>query len=724
MSQERILSELKHRMSEVTSGKLTLEELINDIRMRAYGTPPISADELRSHIQQYDPSFTRVLTSEEQQARARLSHRAQDSILTYMSARASLDVKTTYDYLPRRHEMHLFDYSGTPEADAYNKQVAHVLKNGTAEEKGTFLYNHVMTRSKPVADALMNASVEDIIENYGRYYEHIALMAEIVTIANSDVFRFTPEQYQELKKLETMQISLSEILTRIDLISLPMYQQLPLEDFTTRNYEGSYALEAELNALAKQHGEPSTETEHVIGPLGTTAQVIRGHATFVSDVPRSRLEYAIASKGGEPRMIYDSMGTRIHPEKISEYLLKNRPVFANLPGQGIVAVKLQPGSLPPQVIPAPEEGPPVLIDQLASLTRDLLTQVSDASPWWMITGSREFSSMEKAMKDFHRLAGSNSPPLSPEQEQALQGAVTAMEQAAAAYLAYKAQQPNVKFDPATNQYQGKNARETARLQAAHQLLQHADRLNFTVDCLTRPQVAADYARQRLQQEDEQERRRAEEKARQDEKRSQEIVKKQSILPKEQQCTTSREELLQKAETFKATLSPDFERDPLPELQRECTFSAELLAKIALRNQKVGGLEADVYNHMSKLTTLHLIKLERHQWKTDHPNEPVRPGVVEQTLLAGGKSPRFHESKKDPKTGEETSLFRKLVGPLHPARLERFLLQDEFKTLGTQYLDALDKQNNPPSVQKSDLQKDSLTQENPKKETGGAGFQKV
>lgn len=679
-----------------------------DIINRSYAESKVPVEKIISLIQKYDTGFT--VTDEDrakQEARKEISQRARTAMLAYqrMSTRESMFQRygvegKTY----ARHDRCLFDFSGTEQAEENNRRFAGLRFGNDRKALGKYAFERVMEAQNTVL-GLLDAPLEKLIEECGPLCLSLERIMEIPNIIKDMGDGLDDEQLRKLKVAEHLMIQATEMVMRVDLAACPLYARLPLERVDGKGFQKTQFL-FDIKKLALEHGEPLGNTagrfdngdiNSLHGPTATMGEDLHAHVINKGLSVVERVSFQMANLGGDPRAFFYPSGEQIPSrDKVYERMLMGEPVLAAIPGQGLKTVSAKTTVEPPEVTLGDKQLDEQIGRDMAQQIERMIAEIKDSSPWWMVMGSREFAHMKKAMGELARAADKLTYPVDSEKATEMRALCQRAGQYAEEYFAYKVGQrkEDIRVD-SNGSYLGKNIRETKRLQAATKLQEMSRKMNFLLDACADPSKAASDIHKKLAEQEAEELR----KEREAEQRRKEIQRREAgeekgnTIPEEHRCKTSREDAMEKLTQMEKMPLPgkEYEEDKFPDLWGEMPGRAKLFVAHMMKNQPIWTTsKSALLEGMEHMVMCHMVQMERKLFRDQHPNDPFRVGPLEENLLIDKKM----RLRRDP-------VFLELIGEITPARLERFLMNEEYKTMGKTYLDRVaqkqkEKQDRKPS----------------------------
>lgn len=663
---ERLLNAIPQPNDRVEDGPGRFRQAAEEFRQTYYGELTISPEQLIEVMQKYDPNF-RVTQEDRDRAaerRAR-SERARDAVTDFEVGRMETIAKLGISG-GLRHEQLFLDPTGGPESEAHNQKWLAILNEPDPAKKAEAIYDYMMNVVKPTVHEAINMDADQLIDNYARLRNPLSLAMDVKLVMEAG-YAFTDQQIEELGKLQILMNEMPDLLDRVDIIASPYYESVPLERFRA-NMDDGMAFSREVADLEGAKGEKP------IGPAGAMAEDLRVHLIHSHYGLREKVEYMISELGGDPRMICGLDGKRLAGDDIADVMNRGEPVFAGIPGQGMIPFtgKITDNG---QVI-TQDEG--AVARSMINSAQDMIRQAAGATPWWMITGSAQFKTMENNVSELSRLTRDMTFPPEGELAEQLENALRAVKESSRAYLEYKAGRVDGGVLPLdeNGQLVGKNARETLRLRTAQEMERLSDQLSNLLWFGKEPKEAEAAMKQQLVDYDAEEARKAEERKAQEEREAQARAERMRLKmsPEEERSHTSKEDMIDKANIYKGQPRPErkYEGDPIPDTHRLLVNNVDYLAAFAALNQKIPeSKQKIIFETMGNMVGYHLIQLDRAQ---NGGKEPFEPSLLEQHLTKNGKI-----------TLGENPEFRNMIGKLTPKRIEQFLMGDEVRTLGVEFL---------------------------------------
>lgn len=426
----------------------TLEQHMDSMR-HIFDRPQFSASWLEDTIRDIHPTFSLSQIDRSKEARAQraaLSREAQDSmmslLLSYKQYGASKNTDNPQPGVRLNRPWAAFIRpSGEPEDLGFNRNLEmHASENDPAAS-AKLLFEELQRCAKAanierVEDiyALINASDREIVEKYPQIRRFLNLMTEAKDLLSRKELAFNDEQKKWLLDLVNPAQDLSYVtVERMNMIASPLYEELGSELALSRKM--SDLQEHMYNACAEIE-DPMMTKVHSYFSGANSLQVMLGEGLmdrFKSANPE--LQDAIfAAAGSNPEM------------KPSEAFNEMLPVVARTPEAGIKV--LVPG------IPGKVLDNTAFMDQLSTLTVQ--------ADKWLLTGSRQFADMQKALKELNEVCKGNPDP------RQLTESTEALRTAAETYLAYKGIKSP--YDASNVLLKGKNHREQSRMDVASSIL--------------------------------------------------------------------------------------------------------------------------------------------------------------------------------------------------------------------------------------------------------------
>lgn len=419
-----------------------------------YDRPNISTRQLESIIRQDIPGFTLSMAADQssraRQERRELAQQMREYVLDrhFDFAQYSYS-KTTDNPLPgatmNRPYCSFLQMGMDEESVAFNQRLVDVLKTGTPREKADFLFSEIEKarqeagfNSPEDVYALTKCSDRELVERYPQIRRFLTYMTDTESLLKKEELDFTPEQRRQLNRFlhPGMDMDLC-IQQRLQLVISPMYEDLGSQ----------FWLNNDLMCLQNNADVRLEEMD----PSGNLANVGR-HFGFAF------MHNQLLAKGAMSRFITEdpsladaSLGTPKNASDPTQSFTNMTCVVARTQNQ---ETKVLLSGYPEQIL-------------TETAYMDKLAKEASAADKWLLTGSKEFSQMQKALKELNTYTKAN--PGASDQE--LQTRTEALREAAESYLRHKGiQEP---FSIMETNLQGKNDREQQRLNVARSVLEFA-----------------------------------------------------------------------------------------------------------------------------------------------------------------------------------------------------------------------------------------------------------